>query len=757
LLYKIYKRNLISFYFNVEKVQFFSTLLSNEEKYKDIKDKNHDENINIIIGEDDVQNFQSNNQNNISEKEELNKIIINEFENICLKTILNHTKNNKKLILEQNGMNELNIILGLNLPGIKPILDSVCQRFKAQTLLLYRQNENILRVYENWDEETINKRRTFFDNLYQYNNSTYYELLRNKILLEVLHGENNENNNRNNENNKKEEVLFNLFFDDYYTLFIYEKIYMNNNKEKKLNQDDFSSIKKFLELILNIRNNSDSDFKYENIIENTANKINWIEAYSEELTIILTIFLKLNYFINNLYDKIIKVFEDCTIKYESSERNRNYSSLVNKAIFFGIESIIRVVTSNENIYINLKNNKEKFSHLIKVNKKILQEASKFQMNLNFYSNEILSLQEILLLNDCFNKNNLDAHENITKLIKYFSDEIILINNEQEDELIDNFIKLYNDLNNKIGNDKSFYQMMSIIFKNVYYKIPFDSFRNEILNIILKNNEFIINNYQIFKFIIQIGDDLNEMEEYLEYIQESYSILIKTINEYGNNEFLEQIIINIFENKILTFFNNIPNLDFNNEDIKNKFESYSEDRMEINILHDLPQTIFKKCLQILEDIYEKDDGQEIINENICKLYAISYIKIYLNKLIYLIYYKDKEIKDIQDIINIIKGNEASNKLRKIIKIYVFKLFFNLMYKNWDEFTQFDFSNRQIDFIDILLEEENETQFLYLTKYLLPSDSQEFEKMNNFFNEYEQRNIKDRINISEKFIKKMALIQ
>ena len=554
----------------------------------------------------------------------------------------------------------------------------------------------------------------------------------------------------------KKKVLFNLFLDDYYTLFIYEKIYKNNNKEKKLNQDEFSSIKKFLELILDIRNNSDCGFYYEDIIENTANKINWIEAYSEELTIILTIFLKLNYIINNLYEKIIKVFEDGTIKYESSERNRNYSSLVNKAIFFGIESIIKVVTSNEDIYINLKNNKEKFSQLIKVNKEILQGTSKIQMNLNFYSNEILSLQEILLLNDCFNKNNLDVHENITKLIKYFSDEIILINNEQEDELIDNFIKLYNDLNNKIGNDKSFYQIMPIIFKNEYDKIQFDSFRNQILNIILKNNEFIINNYRIFKFIIQIGNDLNEMEEYLEYIQESYSILINTINEYGNNEFLEQIIINIFENKILAFFNNIPNLDFNNEDIRNKFERYSEDRKEINILHDLPQTIFKKCLQILEVIYEKDDSQEIINENICKLYVISYIKIYLNKLIYLIYYKDKEINDIQDIINIIKGPTASNKLRKVIKIYVFKLFFNLMHKNWDEFTQFNFSNRQIDFIDILLEEENESQFLYLTKYLLPSESQEFEKMNNFFNEYIQRNIKDRKNISEKFIKKMSLM-
>jgi len=56
----------------------------------------------------------------------------------------------------------------------------------------------------------------------------------------------------------------------------------------------------------------------------------------------------------------------------------------------------------------------------------------------------------------------------------------------------------------------------------------------------------------------------------------------------------------------------------------------------------------------------------------------------------------------------------------------------------------------------LEEENESEFLYLTKYLLPSESQEFGKMNNFFNEFKQRNIKDRKNISEKFIKKKHMM-
>ena len=650
-------------------------------------------------------------------------------------------------------MNELNIILGLNLPGIKPTIDYICQRFRNESLLHYKQNENSLRQFGNWSEEVIQiKRNDFINNLNKLNDFTYYELLKNKIFIKILNKENNENNNKNND--EKEEKLFNLFLDDYYTLFIYEKIYLNNNKEKKLNQDDLISIKKLLELILDIRYNSDTLFIENDIIKNTASKINWIEAYSEELTIILTIFLKLNDIINDLYEKIKKVIKDGIIKYETSERNRDYTSLVNKAIFFGIESLIRVITSNEDIYID---NKEKFSQLIKINKEILQEASKIQMNLNLYSKEIYSLQEILLLNDYYNKNNIDTNENITKLIKYFSVETILINNDQEDDLISNFNQLYNNLINTIENDESLYQIMSIIFKNEFIKVTSDSFRNIILNNILKNNVFIYNNNQIIKFIINIGDSPNEMEKYLGKIQESNSILLKSINDNDKNEFLEQIIINIFENKILSFFNNIPNLDFNNDEIRNQFEKYNEDRRETNIIFGLPQTIFENCIKQLDAIYGNDNNNdnEIENKNICKLYAISYIKIYLNKLIYFVYKREQEINGIQEIVGMIRGTGSDNKLRKVIMIYVFKLFFNLMNKNWDEFTGYDYQNKQIEFFEILSNDEFESQNTYLAKYLLPSEPQEYEKINDQFNEYKQKNIEENPNLFGDFIKNNGL--
>ena len=279
LLYKIYKRYLYLLYFKAEQDQFFSTLLSNEEKNKDNKENNQDKNendFNVIIEEENDQIGENNNQNNIVKEKEKNKSIINEFENIYLKNLI-YNENNKKFILEQLGANELNIILGLNLPGIKSTIDSISQKFKTETLLFYRQNENILRQFNNWNEEVLQRNtRTFFENLNKYNESTLNELLRNKIFLEILDNENNENNNQNNENNDiKKRELFDYFLDDYFTLFVYEKIYMNNNKEKKFNQDELNSIKKLLELILDIRSNSDSQFKDDDIIKNTISKINW--------------------------------------------------------------------------------------------------------------------------------------------------------------------------------------------------------------------------------------------------------------------------------------------------------------------------------------------------------------------------------------------------------------------------------------------------------------------------------------------------
>ena len=113
-------------------------------------------------------------------------------------------------------------------------------------------------------------------------------------------------------------------------------------------------------------------------------------------------------------------------------------------------------------------------------------------------------------------------------------------------------------------------------------------------------------------------------------------------------------------------------------------------------------IFKRCLQELENIVNNNNNDDNKNHNLCKLFAISYIKIYLNKLTYFIYEKNQFIGDTNIITKALIGNYGNNTFRKVLKIYVFKLFFNLMDRDWEKVGAFNFSHYGIQFTDILTE-------------------------------------------------------
>ena len=81
-----------------------------------------------------------------------------------------------------------------------------------------------------------------------------------------------------------------------------------------------------------------------------ATIINWVESYSEEITILQQIFLKLNMKIPELYEQIEDIINSEQIKYEISERNPEYISIVNKIFFLSLDSILRIITSKSEIY-----------------------------------------------------------------------------------------------------------------------------------------------------------------------------------------------------------------------------------------------------------------------------------------------------------------------------------------------------------------------------------------------------------------------
>ena len=439
-----YAKLLNKFYYKAEKEQFFSSLLSVIEIIKMEKKLQNE----IIIEEED-----DNEEKKIHflETPSINEIL-NKTRKIYLEEFNFNDNNIKEKIIENPGDNELEIIFGIKLVGMKSIIESINKYFKIVKFSSYKSNENTLRSYIE-EEEIHDKINEYKVKLNSFNEPIVIELKKNNLLPKIIDDENSCQ-------------FFDLFLEDYYTIFIHKyfnNITDNTNEENtgegEKNNIDFESIKKMLKLIVQLRYDSNDILKEYDQMEKTVSTIIWVEFYSNNISIILQMFSKLNSYIDNLYEKVNEIINNKKIKYEISKRCKEYTSIVNKPLFFGMESILKVITSNEEVYLNLINNSEKFLGLMNVNKEILQLALKIETNLNLFSKEVFSLQELLIITDCLLLNKIGIAENISKIINFFSIETELLNkendNDQDNEntnklIIDSFEKVYNILDSLIG-------------------------------------------------------------------------------------------------------------------------------------------------------------------------------------------------------------------------------------------------------------------------------------------------------------------
>ena len=262
--------------------------------------------------------------------------------------------------------------------------------------------------------------------------------------------------------------------------------------------------------------------------------------------------------------------------------------------------------------------------------------------------------------------------------------------------------------------------MSQIFKNEFLKVNNENFKKMLLNKILDNNEYIYNNIQIFKYIIKIDNSPEKISDNKDNILQKNNALLKILNNC-QKDYVEQVIINIFETKILSYFAQIRNYKklFNKKNIeqnKTIFRRYYESVVnkkpnETFIILDKSFEIFKECIQFLDNYLNNNNNDKDENKNLYKLYTISYIKIYLRELCYFIDKKYQEMQDIREIITAIEGGNEENRFRKVIKIYIFKLFYNLVGKKYDEMiTNYNFASKGITFTDLLLDNKNENKYI-----------------------------------------------
>ena len=378
-----------------------------------------------------------------------------------------------------------------------------------------------------------------------------------------------------------------------------------------------------------------------------------------------------------------------------------------------------------------------FFDLINTNKEVLQNALQLDALLKLRSKEVFSLQEILKLIDAFYSNNLANVDNVKMVIQYFKEETMCLQKDLKDKLCPNFINFFNNLEKIVANIKrrknyDFYRLLSLILLDEFNKIQNPDFREMILDKILSKDDLIKYSSQIIKIIIEnvgVSSDPESFASNFDNIKtEEESTMFIKLNQ-TKNVFLEEIIMNIFERKIIKYFELIPTLE--EKELKSSFKTYFEqnkkEKNKTGIVFDNSFKIFEENIKEL-DLLSKNNYQNKKkgNTNLSKLYSIVYVKIYLYYLTYFIVNNYQEMKDIGIIMNCIK-NISNKEFAKVIKIYILKLIYNFKNSNFEEFKGFEFGEKGIYFYNEL-EGRKTSQDNMLTYFFLPSEKEDYEKYN-----------------------------
>ena len=748
------KENAIKENNDINEIKEIKQDIKKEELNEKIIDKNQENNENIINKEE--------NKNII----DINKnILIKELESYYLdkldtSQIKDFNKNMKK--------NQITLLLGLKLPGMKDIIDKIRLYIKTNISRKYLKNENDLRGLE--DEESFielegRKKNAFIRNI----KSVETELQNNEQL------QNLEKYRKDNINDYTQ--FYDSFLDDYYLIFLSELI-----PDVKYCYNYLGDYINIIKKMVNLRFENDIDISDDLEIQPKkiiSKKILWLESYSQYISVIINIYHEILFYEEDLFNKIDKIIEDKDIQYEISKRSIKGAEKYNSPFFYILESLLKIINSDFDLYKKI--DKLKFYDFILLLKTILENASKLYNELFIYSKEISTIEEFLNIQQHLNSVNKGNKENLLEVLKILSDHSRLenlIDNEEPklkcEELCENMNILYDFLKKNLGDTENFAKLMINIFIEEEKKITNYNYRKSMVEKILNNPKFIPISYQFMSIIINnkeiINIDLYEITDNIQKLKKLIDIdYIELINE-TDNDILNEIILHILENNFNLYFESLEKANLKDEEQKKYFKryfktyyNYFSEHNKINptyIMFDTTLDIFSDCLNTLEMIYknsqEKEENKEKINnELLLKLYCISYIKIYLYKCIHFTDSKNNEFLGFKKIMEIIKGN-SKNNFRKMIKIYILKIIFHIKDQDFDEFKDYHYTQHGIDFIDEFKDYFSSKKKASLNYYLLPIEKYEdYQNIERKFEDYRYNDFGDGVKEFRDYIEKNGI--
>ena len=627
------------------------------------------------------------------------KIIDSFIENIDLQTI--------------NIKRPLRIIFGLQVPQTNILLGKMKIFIRDNIIEKYADNENLLRndLPDDMEEEAAKDKYEKQKNELEAN--TKNQINKIKELNEILRINNIS--------------IIKAFFQDLYMIFLSNKY--NNITDTMI---------KFLDYIIQIYfldnnslNNEDdfSKFYFEKLYENHKNKIEnndydeyfsdivklllFLQNYSDYIYFVINVYLDIYKFSPKVEEEFVKSFINENFEQEKSKRCLDYFAIVNSKLFKIFETLIFSIKKILYLLCSQKESIEEYIIFIKSN---ISEFKQFNSIFSFYSKEIYTLQNLILVFKAFEKMDKKfENDDLIKITGLLDNERNYINKNLQKELANNLENMKTIFIRNLGEGSDEYSSLFInILLNEYRIFQNADHRYEIVKIICGNNNLIKKSIPILEFIFsgfepeeeELEDNAAENEEgnnnyennplIMNFMkEEGENNIYNLIEEEGNNKTFHQILLFLFECQIENFFTKLKKNYYNKENN----EQYAE-----KLFNSSAFIYFKSLLLVYMKINENKLSSEEAYIMLLKLYSIAYIKRYLTHYIDLKLEGQYDFDKLKNdkILNFENKDENQPNEIKLLKIYMLKL---INQKGIDIYT-YPLEEKHLNFLKTFIENYSE---------------------------------------------------
>ena len=580
-------------------------------------------------------------------------------------SIINELKKEAlKLIKIENKIYEPKFLFNYKIPGFYNFYKNLNYDINNNISVEYFNNEKKLREY--FDNEPEKMKKEFHKNeelllnllieISQDKYKFYFDIMK-KIL----------------------EKSPDLIIDDYITFYL-DKYFKSYTK----------SSNRIIKLLLKLRFSSEkNEIIKKNEYDNVAIilvKIMWIESNVNYIKNIINIFNNAKDIIINDNDgnKLCKMIENLLddnniiINYIVDEnRNPEHTREVNECFYKILASLCLNLTSNKikltksmDIAENIKKNELEiiyYNDQLKIINNILQILN---YDLILYLNEIYIIDEFIRILDYKLFKGKINIINIEKIRNNLRESSVIIQKNQTNKiknLISNFTSLYDLLKEEEIDEKykkEYYDTLKYIFLNEIKKVNDITYRATIINILINEKEIIKYSNDIFQIILL--DRYLYNPEYKKAInnlllgkEETIISIERNLNEHNDNYLeLSETLIYFFEKNSLIYLEKILNKE---------------------TLEGEPKDIFKESIKFLNTLMKNPKEKSLIGRlvNITKLFCFGYIKTFCFTFIKM---NEKGKIKPDNIIELINSHDIKN----MIKLYIYKIIYNLNYRKIDVF-------------------------------------------------------------------------